>query len=158
MRQFLQVVGRVLFFVGWPAFWMYHRVVPGRTRVVLVHGSKVLAMKQWISDGMWGLPGGGLHKGEDPADGAAREVYEETGIKINPDKLWPLGKAVHRRYGLRFEYHMFAAAVSSSKVHAQWYEVAELAWKRPEDLRRSDTSLDALNVLRVVRSKTSLLQ
>ncbi len=32
------------------------------------------------SDGMWTLPGGGLDFGEDPADGALRELTEETGL------------------------------------------------------------------------------
>jgi 8-oxo-dGTP diphosphatase len=32
------------------------------------------------SDGMWTLPGGGIDFGEDPRDGAIRELEEETGL------------------------------------------------------------------------------
>jgi 8-oxo-dGTP diphosphatase len=32
------------------------------------------------SDGMWTLPGGGIEFGEDPRDGALRELEEETGL------------------------------------------------------------------------------
>ena len=32
--------------------------------------------------GRWGLPGGGLDEGEDPVDGVHREVWEETGQRI----------------------------------------------------------------------------
>jgi ADP-ribose pyrophosphatase YjhB (NUDIX family) len=32
------------------------------------------------SDGMWTLPGGGIEFGEDPRDGALRELTEETGL------------------------------------------------------------------------------
>ncbi len=32
------------------------------------------------SDGMWTLPGGGIEFGEDPRDGAIRELEEETGL------------------------------------------------------------------------------
>jgi 8-oxo-dGTP diphosphatase len=35
----------------------------------------------------WGLPGGKLDFGEDLIDGAVREVFEETGIEINPISL-----------------------------------------------------------------------
>src|SRR5262245_1590616 len=36
---------------------------------------------------MWTLPGGGLHFGEDPADGVLRELTEETGLTGRIDSL-----------------------------------------------------------------------
>jgi 8-oxo-dGTP pyrophosphatase MutT (NUDIX family) len=38
-------------------------------------------------DGKWQFAGGKLEELEFPVDGAIREVYEETGLKINPDRL-----------------------------------------------------------------------
>lgn len=38
-------------------------------------------------EGTWTMPGGKLHFGETPENGACREVLEETGIKINKEKL-----------------------------------------------------------------------
>jgi 8-oxo-dGTP diphosphatase len=35
----------------------------------------------------WGLPGGGLHFGEDPLDGIKREVLEETGMTVKDARL-----------------------------------------------------------------------
>jgi 8-oxo-dGTP pyrophosphatase MutT (NUDIX family) len=40
----------------------------------------------------WFTPGGGLDEGETPAQGAARELREETGLKVEPDAL---GEPVH---------------------------------------------------------------
>lgn len=37
--------------------------------------------------GTWTMPGGKLHFKESFEEGAYREVLEETGIKIDPDKL-----------------------------------------------------------------------
>src|SRR5690349_3995880 len=40
----------------------------------------------------WFTAGGGLDEGETPAAGAARELFEETGLRIAPDVL---GEPVH---------------------------------------------------------------
>ena len=51
------------------------------TNVYLEWNGKLLLEKRWDCD-MWGLPGGRLNKGESYAHGIAREVWEETGIRI----------------------------------------------------------------------------
>ena len=38
-------------------------------------------------EGTWTMPGGGLHFGEKPEDCARRETLEETGIKVDKEKL-----------------------------------------------------------------------
>jgi 8-oxo-dGTP pyrophosphatase MutT (NUDIX family) len=35
----------------------------------------------------WVTPGGGLDAGESPAHGAARELFEETGLRVDPAEL-----------------------------------------------------------------------
>jgi 8-oxo-dGTP pyrophosphatase MutT (NUDIX family) len=35
----------------------------------------------------WFTPGGGLDTGETPAEGAARELFEETGLRVDPADL-----------------------------------------------------------------------
>jgi ADP-ribose pyrophosphatase YjhB (NUDIX family) len=36
---------------------------------------------------IWGLPGGILERGESPADCARREAFEETGLRVEPERL-----------------------------------------------------------------------
>ncbi len=48
--------------------------------VVFVRKNKVLLLKK--PNGKWDLPGGWLDTGEAWIDGLAREVYEESGLKI----------------------------------------------------------------------------
>ncbi|HKZ45737.1 MAG TPA: NUDIX domain-containing protein [archaeon] len=45
------------------------------------------ADSQLHGEGTWTMPGGKLHFGESFEDAAYREVLEETGIKINKEKL-----------------------------------------------------------------------
>lgn len=158
MRRFLQLIGTIVFFCAWPAFWIYFRVGHGRTRVVVFYEGKVLVMKQWISSGKWGFPGGGLHKDEAAEDGAARELYEETHLRLDPRQLLPIGKAVYSKYGHSFEYQIFVAKVGSNKVRAQRVEVSELIWAYPEELTYENAAPDAIETLRMVREKGALLQ
>jgi 8-oxo-dGTP diphosphatase len=72
--------------------------VPRRQRVaayaILARGSRerteVLLTR--MSDrtriqGRWTLPGGGIDHGEDPRDAVRREVYEETGLHVEPGEV-----------------------------------------------------------------------
>lgn len=154
----MQFVGTVMYFCAWPAFWIYYKLDHGRTRVVLIHDDKVLVMKQWISPGKWHLPGGGVHKGESMAGGAARELYEETRLRLDPRQLQHIGRATYRNNGLAFDYHVFATRVGSTSVRAQRIEVSELKWVRPGELRANNALADTLNALKMVQEKTTLLQ
>jgi 8-oxo-dGTP diphosphatase len=54
----------------------------------------------------WAFPGGSLDPGELPSDGAAREVEEETGLKVLPVRLvnvdfWPGGEGGFCLFGFR---------------------------------------------------------
>ncbi len=48
----------------------------------------------------WGLPAGLLKRGETAATGAARELFEETGLRVDPDDLQPMqpNALVHTRW------------------------------------------------------------
>lgn len=62
-----------------------------RGRVLLMHDHDpgVAPGLEW-----WAVPGGGLDAGEDWHTGAAREVFEETGIRLHAASL--LGPIAHR--------------------------------------------------------------
>ena len=71
-------------------------------RVLLVAGEEVLLLND--SDpgvpgsSWWVTPGGGIDVGETPVTAACREVYEETGLQLNPaDLTGPVaqGRAYH---------------------------------------------------------------
>jgi len=76
----------------------------------------------------WGLPGGLLKRGEDPADGARREVLEESGLEI--DLLGEPAVVVDppaQRIDIVFRARP-AAGVDPAEVATSSPEIVELAW------------------------------
>jgi 8-oxo-dGTP pyrophosphatase MutT (NUDIX family) len=59
-------------------------LLDARDRVLLLHGYDPgdRARGSW-----WFTPGGGLEPDEDPAAGAARELFEETGLRLDAGNL-----------------------------------------------------------------------
>jgi 8-oxo-dGTP pyrophosphatase MutT (NUDIX family) len=58
-------------------------LVDAAGRVLLLHGGDPARPgERW-----WFTPGGGLDAGETPAQGAARELAEETGLRVDPAEL-----------------------------------------------------------------------
>lgn len=54
--------------------------------VVLDDEDQVLLHRR-ADTGVWALPGGIIDPGEEPADAAVRECYEETGVMVLPEAL-----------------------------------------------------------------------
>ena len=50
-------------------------------------GARELLLMQRSDNAHWGLPGGYVERGESVAAAAAREVYEETGVRIAVGRL-----------------------------------------------------------------------
>ncbi len=66
-----------------------YKIIPAVLVALLKDGQVLLARRAGTGymDGWYGLPGGHLEEDETLQEGAAREVLEEVGIKLNPKKL-----------------------------------------------------------------------
>ena len=58
----------------------------GVTGVVINDAGEILLHLR-SDNGQWSLPGGALEPGEEPADAVVREVWEETGVKVVPERI-----------------------------------------------------------------------
>ncbi|MCW2607943.1 MAG: hydrolase [Frankiales bacterium] len=97
----------------------------------------------------WLTPGGGLDPGESAAQGAARELFEETGLRLDPSAL---GDPVHERVAefvfdgqaYRQSEHFFLARVREHEVDTSGFTALEVSamlehrWWSPRELRDSD--------------------
>lgn len=100
---------------------------------VCVDDGRVLLAR--FADGRWTLPGGGVDFGEDPYDGAVREVAEETGYAVSVDALlgvlsfvWQAGLThqVSLLYAVSVVGGELRNEVGGSTVEAGWVPLASI--------------------------------
>ena len=74
----------------------------------------------------YAVPGGGVHRGEDPRSAAARELREEVGIAVAPAALRPLCEfVVHHRF---IEDHVHAFELRLAAPPAVRIDRREVVW------------------------------
>jgi ADP-ribose pyrophosphatase YjhB (NUDIX family) len=147
MKRLSRLVGKLAFWAGWPLLVFYLRQRK-RTRTLIVSEGCALVVKPWMSVGRWIAPGGGLHIGEASADGAVREIAEETGLIVLASQLKFVGEAQYRRYGLRFVYDQFVLEIPTQiEPKPGRPEIAEAAWMPLESLTTETAEIDVLALL-----------
>lgn len=135
MTSFWHAAGRVTFWLSWPLLYLY-LLRTERTRVVVIYQDYVLLVRGWLGDGRWGLPGGGLHHGEDPVEGTLRELKEETGIEVNATDLQKLySRSTKTNHGLRYFAHVYGLQLKSKpELSKQRFELTHIEWVKTEEL------------------------
>lgn len=136
MKQVVALLGSVGYWLTWPALYIYMRG-SRRTRVLIIHEQKVLVVKQWLGRDTWHLPGGGLHKGEDPLVGSIREVQEEVGIALQPSQLRHIRSLQKRSSGIPYTAEYYATTLQQQPtLHLQAHEIRESSWIPLDDVVR----------------------
>lgn len=118
---------------------------------LMEHDGKILILhrKENTSQaGTWGLPAGRLEAGESKKQGAVREIFEETGLKVSEwdlefirDFEWPLNKTLIR-------FHTFRLRLSHPfKVKINLSEHSEYIWVTPMKCYRIDNLIHGFHDL-----------
>ncbi len=140
-------LGNILFWLAWPALWLYLRESM-RTRILLMAEGKILVVMNWFGDGKWSLPGGGLHTGEEPHAGVLRELHEETGISLLLVDISLRETAEYYDRGLRFTCHYFVAELPDTvTVKIQKPELVDVRLITAHKLSRHMAGADVLQTL-----------
>ena len=132
MKQPPLSLGRLLHIV----FLIAQSVLPiaraPRTRVMVVlNGTELLMVKNWMGSQQWTLPGGGVKRGEAPDAAAVRELNEETGLVLNREQLQFVGPMQNRRPPRSILLYRVDITDADSAAHIpsrSRFEIVGLSW------------------------------
>jgi 8-oxo-dGTP pyrophosphatase MutT (NUDIX family) len=114
-----------------------HLMLPAVAMAVPDEHGRVLVMRR-ADDGSWSLPSGILEPGEDPAHGAARELFEETGLVASVEALLCIFKTppiVHPNGDCAsYVSTLFRCRVRGGGLEARDGEALDFAWRALDDL------------------------
>jgi len=93
----------------------------------------------------WSLPAGLLKKNEQPATGAARELFEETGVRVHPDDMTAASpNAIVHVVGVVDTVFFAEVPASETPLVVDGAEVLEAAWFPIDDLPRLTVNTELL--------------
>ena len=115
-------------------------LLPAASALVHDGAGRILLLRR-SDNGRWSLPAGMIDPGEQPADAVLREIFEETGVRAQIERL--AGAATHRvRYpnGDVCEYLdvWFRCRAVAGTPRADGEESAEVGWFAPDALPELD--------------------
>ena len=100
--------------------------------------------------GWWSLPGGALETGELLADAIRREVREETGLEVEPVRVFEIFERIMRDGVGQPEYHYvlidYICRVMGGELRAG-DDVCHVEWMRLEELRKLGITEGTLGVI-----------
>jgi 8-oxo-dGTP pyrophosphatase MutT (NUDIX family) len=133
-------------------------LVDGAGRALLLHGGDPARP----GDRWWITPGGGLDDGETLAEGAARELYEETGLRVDPAELgapvWhEITEFSYRTRAYRQEQDFFLFRVAEWRVDTAGMDedeqqtITEHRWWSAAEIEASDEQIFPLDLAGLLR-------
>ncbi|WP_379153553.1 NUDIX domain-containing protein [Paenibacillus sp. sgz5001063] len=114
-------------------------MVPSVAAVIRNEEGEVLLLRKG-GEQLWGLPAGAIEPGETPSRALRREVYEETGLMVNPLRIIGVfgGEKYTYEYinGDRVQYSVivFACSIVKGTLRSIDGEAEELAFFSEEEL------------------------
>ena len=108
-------------------------------------GTDRLLLLRQAAHRTWSLPAGLLKRREHPADGCARELFEETGVRIDPADLTAgAPNAIIHPIGAVDTVWFGSVPASATTLRVDGGEILEAAWFPVDDLPRLTVNTELL--------------
>lgn len=129
---------------------------PTRPRVgagaIVIHDEKILLVKRGADPGrgLWAIPGGTLQLGETLQACAAREILEETGIKVAVGECIYLFDLIERDEAGKIKFHFVVVDFAALYVEGEPKgadDAEEAGWFSPDELNNLPVSQNTLKAL-----------
>jgi 8-oxo-dGTP pyrophosphatase MutT (NUDIX family) len=107
-------------------YWFLARPHVSGVKCVLTDGDHVLLVRHTYGPRTWDVPGGGLKRGEAPAEAVRREMAEELGVTI--DDWSELGEVTGDHHFRHDTMHCFHAELAPQPLTLDLGELATARW------------------------------
>lgn len=115
----------------------------GCSAIIFDEAGERILLTQRTDNGRWCLPGGAMDSGEDASEAIIREVWEETGLQVEVDRLVGIYTTPHRiaRYadGNQFQFvaFSFVARTTGGKLQLS-NETTAYGYFTPREIKAMD--------------------
>lgn len=120
----VRLLGRMASPIALQAIQWRGRIRPTvRPRIIVFRNNTVLLVQDWVNPKRWELPGGAKKRGETSKQAVIRELFEETGVKTQVNRV----SYVQTYYG-RYEAPIYRTNVVSENIEVQSNEIIAADW------------------------------
>jgi ADP-ribose pyrophosphatase YjhB (NUDIX family) len=106
-------------------FWIFKPSVKG-VKSFIFKDEKILLVRLGYAHRSWVLPGGGIDRGEGPEVAAAREVYEESGIKVSDLEF--VGNRYHTNEHKKVSLYFYYGQTEQEDIIIDDQEIVDAGW------------------------------
>lgn len=112
-------------------------MIINRVGIILNHveSGRFLCVFQNESN-LWGFPKGRLNKDETFKEGACRELYEETNIKLDPSDI-DINNMIHIRRGNHNHFYFIKNVTEFPNVKIDMNEIIDYRWLNKQELKKN---------------------
>ena len=132
-RKRYERTGKYLYKIIRPVWRIVARNRP-RCRVLLIDGTRVLLVRNWLGSQRWRLPGGGRKSHETPGQAVLRELDEELNLKLSEDQLQFMGSKSIKDTSAQILAEFFVVDASGLTPKLNPREIIEMQWFELDEL------------------------